>query len=565
MKLPATQRAIQLVGPGELRLVDAKEVPAPGPHQVLARVEAVGLCFSDLKLLKQFSQHARKGEILEGLPREVLNEIPSYVPGDRPTVPGHEVVCRIVAVGDGVRHHSLNERCLVQTDYRTLRTANSNAAFGYNFEGGLQEYVLMDERVIIDPLSGERFLIPVREDLSASAVALVEPWACVEDSYANPERRGIKPGGRLLVVFDEGNRIEGLVEALETGRPGLAVVVRANAADLAALREPGIRTDTADDLPSLPAESFDDIIYFGVDARVIETLNDKLAPGGIANIVAGGRSIGEPVSIGIGRVHYGMTRWIGTTGKHAIEAYRSIPSCGEIRPGERIAVVGAGGPMGQMHVIRNICQGIPGVTIVGTDVDDSRLQALAVKADPLARTNRVPMELVNTAKQGLSGRFSYYALLAPIGKLVADAIANSLDGCLINVFAGIPAPVREKLDLDTYIANRCFMFGTSGSVIRDMKIVLEKVERGQLDTNSSVDAVSGMAGARDGLAAVEDRRLAGKIIVYPMLRDLGLMPLTELARQFPTVGEKLEAGQWTRAAEQELLRAAGIGPGPDGS
>jgi len=169
------------------------------------------------------------------------------------------------------------------------------------------------------------------------------------------------------------------------------------------------------------------------------------------------------------------------------------------------------------------------------------------------------VELINTTRQGLSGRFSYYALLAPIGKLVADAIASSREGCLINVFAGIPAPTRETLDLDTYIANRCFMFGTSGSVIRDMKIVLEKVERGQLDTNSSVDAVSGMAGAREGLAAVEDRRLAGKIIVYPTLRELGLTPLTELARQFPTVGEKLEAGQWTRAAEQELLRVAGTG------
>jgi NADPH:quinone reductase-like Zn-dependent oxidoreductase len=37
----------------------AKPVIPPGPHQILCRVEAVGLCFSDLKLLKQFSSHAR--------------------------------------------------------------------------------------------------------------------------------------------------------------------------------------------------------------------------------------------------------------------------------------------------------------------------------------------------------------------------------------------------------------------------------------------------------------------------------------------------------------------------
>ena len=77
------------------------------------------------------------------------------------------------------------------------------------------------------------------------------------------------------------------------------------------------------------------------------------------------------------------------------------------------------------------------------------------------------------------------------------------------------------------------MFGTSGSTIRDMKIVLEKVETGQLDTNCSVDAICGMAGATDGIAAVENRTLAGKIIVYPMLHDLGLIPLVDLHKHLP--------------------------------
>ncbi len=91
----------------------------------------------------------------------MLAEIPSYTPGDLPLVPGHECAARIVAVGDAVAHHRVGERVLVQTDYRHLPTAGSNAAFGYNFEGGLQEYVLLDERMILDPETGERFLIPV--------------------------------------------------------------------------------------------------------------------------------------------------------------------------------------------------------------------------------------------------------------------------------------------------------------------------------------------------------------------------------------------------------------------
>ena len=125
--------------------------------------------------------------------------MPNYVPGDKPTVPGHEAVVRIAKVGPGVERYKTGERFVVETDYRWLPTDNSNAAFGYNFEGGLQEYVLFDERVITSP-EGDSMLIPAPEDLSASALALVEPWACVECAYAEVQRRTLKDGGRLLVV-----------------------------------------------------------------------------------------------------------------------------------------------------------------------------------------------------------------------------------------------------------------------------------------------------------------------------------------------------------------------------
>ena len=92
---------------------------------MLCKVEAVGLCFSDLKLLKQFTEHPRKSEIVKGIDAAVLKQIPSYVPGDKPTVPGHEVTCRIVAIGEGVKQHKVGERVLVQTDYRALQTAGS--------------------------------------------------------------------------------------------------------------------------------------------------------------------------------------------------------------------------------------------------------------------------------------------------------------------------------------------------------------------------------------------------------------------------------------------------------
>jgi len=209
-----------------------------------------------------------------------------------------------------------------------------------------------------------------------------------------------------------------------------------------------------------------------------------------------------------------------------------------------------------MHVIRALCSGIRNLSVVGADVDDSRLASLQKKAEPFAAANRVALKMVNTAKAPIADRFSYFALMAPIPALVASSIRSSKPGCLINLFAGIPAPTKHELDLDTYIANRCYAFGTSGSTIRDMKIVLQKVTSGQLNTNCSVDAVSGMAGATAGIDAVDKRTLAGKIIVYPMLHDLGLTPLADLQKLFPTVAAKLENGQWTKAAEDELLRVA---------
>jgi threonine dehydrogenase-like Zn-dependent dehydrogenase len=538
-KLPATQYAVQLVGPGQLRLNPAKAVSRPGPHQILAKVECVGLCFSDLKLLKQFDQHPRKSIVVKGLTSEALDEMPNYVPGAKPTVPGHEVTCRIVAVGSKVKHHKIGERCLVQTDYRDLPTAGSASAFGYNFEGALQEYVLMDERVVIDK-SGERFLIPVNEQLAASAVALVEPWACVEDSYVNVERQAIKAGGRLLIVADSPASIQ--IESLPCepgGKPG--EVLRKTPAEAG----------------SVANEYCDDIICFGADKGTLEILNDKLAARGIMNVVLGGRQIGAPVSVGVGRVHYGMTRWVGTTGSNPAESYTNIPLTGEIRENDSVIVVGAGGPMGQMHVIRAVCSGIKRISVIGTDMDDARLASIQKKAEPFAAANGVTMKMINTAKTPLTDRFSYFALMAPVPALVASTIRDSKPGCLINLFAGIPAPTKHELDLDTYIANRCFMFGTSGSTIRDMKIVLQKVTSGQLNTNCSVDAVSGMAGATEGIAAVENRTLAGKIIVYPMLHDIGLIPLVDLHKPFPTVAAKLDHGQWTKAAEEELLRVAG--------
>ncbi len=556
--IPRTQYAVQLVGASELKLNTAKEVFTPGRTQILLRVEATSLCFSDLKLLKQFTGHVRKGELISGLSPEVMKEIPSYVPGSVPTVPGHETVGRIVAVGEEVKRYKVNERVLVQADWRELRTAHANGAFGYNFEGGLQEYVLLDERIVVEPATGDRYLLPVGEQRSASAIALVEPWSCVEDSYVTHERRGIKPGGRLLVAAEADHTIKGLTESFAPqGKPASVTVFCPEDSQADAVRALGIEGFTrAEGVDSLQDEGFDDIVYFGTSTATVEALGDKLASRGIFNIVAGEETFGGPVSVDVGRIHYGLTRWTGTTGDEASDGYKRIPEDGRIRDDEKILVIGAGGPMGQMHVIRALCTGRKNVSLVATDFDTSRLESLGKKAFPLSRTNGVDLRLINPQEETLDEKFTYIALMAPLPQLVAQGIIDSAAGGVINIFAGIPAGKHAELDLDTYIANQLWLFGTSGSTIRDMKLVLQKVESGQLDTDLSVDAVAGMAGAIDGIAAVENRTLSGKIVVYPTLHEVGLIPLAELDRHFPSVAEKLDDGSWTRAAEEELLKVA---------
>jgi threonine dehydrogenase-like Zn-dependent dehydrogenase len=559
--LPRTQHAIRFVGPGQVVHERSKPVVEPGPTQIVARVEAVGICFSDTKLLHAFSAHPRKSEVVSGIDPAVLAGIPSYVPGDLPTVPGHEVVCRIVAVGSEVRHHRVGERCLVQTDYRHLPTAVANAAFGYDFEGGLQEYVLMDERMILEPGTGERFLIPVSDEPSASAVALLEPWACVEASYSHHERNGLLPAGRLLVVVASGHRPVGLEALVAAARPATIAVLAEDDADLASVasmlsREP----EWIAGFDALPGAAFDDAVYFGATPAHLERLQEVLAPFGVLDVALGGRRLGRPVAVDVGRVHYDRTRWTGTPGSSASSGYGTAPPDGEIRDGDRIGIIGAAGPMGVMHVVRAITSGRAGLIVTAIDIDPDRLAHLATVAGPLARDHGVRLEIVDSRTEPPRPGFDYIAVMVPSPAIAAQAVALAGEHGRINLFAGFALGTRAPLDVDLLLERRAYLLGTSGSAIPDMRAVLSRLEQGLLDTNVSVDAVSGMEGVADALAAVEARTSGGKIVVYPALHETGLIRLSEMARRDPAVAAALDGGRWTRAAEDALLQDAGEEP-----
>ncbi|MEW6559492.1 MAG: alcohol dehydrogenase catalytic domain-containing protein [Pseudomonadota bacterium] len=76
--MKTTYRAMQIVRPGVLELTQ-RDTPSPGPGQVLIAVEACGVCGADA------------ADIDRATPAE-----------QAPRVPGHEVVGRIVMLGEGV-------------------------------------------------------------------------------------------------------------------------------------------------------------------------------------------------------------------------------------------------------------------------------------------------------------------------------------------------------------------------------------------------------------------------------------------------------------------------------
>lgn len=549
MDLPKKQRAVQLVGQEKLMFNDSKEVPYPKANQVVCKVEAVGLCFSDLKLLKQFSGHVRKSEIISGVDQNVLEDLSSYKPGNEPTVPGHEAVVRIAAKGDGIEDIQIGQRFLVQADYRWLKTENSNGAFGYNLEGGLQEYVLMDTKLVTSP-EGESMLLPVNNDLSASSVALVEPWACVEDAYVSRERTTLDEDGKLLVVADETipeNVLGYLFNKYDEPDDVTLVSKDETPKEL-------VDAEKLDNLSEVTDADYSDIIYFGSNADTAEMLFDKVAKNGLYNIVLCGGKFDRKIETAVGRVHYGGIRLIGTTGWDPSEAMAYIPKTDELREGDKVSVVGAGGPMGLMHAVRSVCSGIDGVSVYASDLDDERLAALNKIAEPFAQKNGVEFVTYNPKTSGIETKFDYISLMAPVPALVSQAVIDADKKGIVNIFAGIPAGVNASIDMNQYIQKQVYFVGTSGSVLDDMKKVLAKVQSGQLDTNVSVAAVCGLEDAIKGIKAVEEHSIAGKILVYPDCKDLKLTTLEDMEKHLPEVAGKLENGLWNKKAEEALLQ-----------
>jgi propanol-preferring alcohol dehydrogenase len=126
--------AMRLHRQGEALRAEEVELPRPGPGQVLLRVAACAVCRTDL--------HVVDGDLAD----PVL-----------PVVPGHEIVGRVAAVGEGVECFAPGARVGVSwLGWTCGRCADctggrenlcSRARFtGYQLDGGFAEFALADAR-----------------------------------------------------------------------------------------------------------------------------------------------------------------------------------------------------------------------------------------------------------------------------------------------------------------------------------------------------------------------------------------------------------------------------------
>lgn len=545
-----------------LESLEVEEVPVPsfGSDELLVRQDACGLCFSDTKVIALGANHPRMAG------RDLRTN---------PVTLGHEVSCTVVGVGDSLADRfRAGDRFIVQAD---VFYQGVSMAYGYAISGGLAEYSVIPKSMI----DGDEgcYLLPIQPDAGYVETALVEPWACVTAAYNQSHRTGIKAGGRMLVITGAGaDEVDwsGLIRP--DGRPASVVLTGAGDRLVHDLAE-GIGVDglvildQPADWANIKAdhagnEGFDDIVVLGtVSPETIERAAATLANHGIFNLV-GGRPLPRKLSLDIGRIHYNWHHYLGTRTRRPADSYAENRDA-NLKAGGNCWFIGAGGPMGQMHVQRAVQSPHAPKLIVATDIDAERLQSVADRFGQDAAGRGVELVILNpkTMDQAAFDEelrlltnqrgFDDIVSLVPVAALIEHADAFLADGGWFNIFAGVARGTMANLDVNAIIQRRVRHIGSSGSSIADMRQTLQQVETRALSTNASLAAIGGMRAAREGIAAVKEGRFPGKTLIFPLIPDLPLTPLSDLKTVYPTVYVKLKDGQfWTKEAEKELLRIA---------
>jgi len=552
--LPETNKLWPLYGAGYDNLGRSDqpievEMPVPGPDELLVRHDAVGLCFSDIKIIRKGEEHPRI--------YHAMSEVP--------VVQGHEVAMTVVVVGENLKDkYNVGDRLTVQPD---IYMDGIGYAYGYEIQGGLSLYNIIDQRV----LNGDAgsYLLPVRPTTGYAESALSEPWACVIAAYAQSYRTGIKHGGKTWIIGQPGLSGDFTISAGFDSQSHPATLLltevprkfnvwlneRAAELDIQVIDVPGKSAP--------PVSEIDDIILLGGNPDTVERVGPFLNRHGVLAILDN-TPLSRKVAIDIGRVHYNGWLYIGGTSADIASVYQEVPVRTELKSGGKAWFVGAGGPMGRMHVQRAIQMNHGPAAILCTDISDSRLSDLSDSFGSEAGAKGIKFVCLNPVntqayedgiRQYFPDGFDDIVMLAPVVTVIEDAAAHLTNNGVMNVFAGLAPGTLAALDLSDSNLRNTRIFGHTGSTTEDMKRMLDQVECGLLSSNQSVAAVGSLNAAKAGFIRMEKGDLPGKIVIYPHIKELPLTPLSDLKKCLPSVHALLKNGrEWTVEAEQEFLR-----------
>ena len=363
--VPADMRALVLDGVGFDHLkVRRVPIPRPGPRQLLARVDAAGVCTSMLKIIDQGPGHP----MLFGW------DVTKY-----PLILGDEASITLVEIGEQLRgRYHFGERYVIQSAvdsapinhlerYRNNGKGIERLGVGYTLPGQLAEYVLIGEEII-----GAKCLLPVPDKaLPYSHAAVCEPLGCVisaqdhhmhlvQKTPLSPRKalKGLRPGG-ITIIIGAGTMGRMHVDIALSSRPRVVVSADHHDERLAQVRDLfGARakkvgatlytvntttTDLKEFVGALPNwRGADDVIVSVGSAQAIETAQDLLARYAVLHLFGGLKRGEDRVCLNTTVVHYQETNLTGSAGgtpwdvAHGLE----LMAAGKLDPGAHITGIG---------------------------------------------------------------------------------------------------------------------------------------------------------------------------------------------------------------------------------
>ncbi len=273
--------------------------PAPGPGEVLIKVEVAGLCRTDVKLI----EHGHRDLEL-------------------PRIPAEEVVGTVHEVGVGVYGVRTGQRVYVYPgqwcgECAPCRGGAENlchrmSIMGFHRDGGFAEYVC----------APARSLIQVPEGLLAEHAVFAEPLSCCLNaleraSLQDGERIGIwgaGPAGRLLQKAAHARGAEPVVFDPDPRRQALAVRSAATAYRDGEHLAPKLQGASDGHDKSMTVRRFDVCIVAVGSAEAYHEAFSRLAPRGRLVVFSGLLPHDDPQPISLNTLHYQEQTVVGAYG-----------------------------------------------------------------------------------------------------------------------------------------------------------------------------------------------------------------------------------------------------------